>query len=610
MSRTAVIERVSDVAPVRAMAAGHRDLIWVSPDERVTEAMRRAGLACRWLGEGFSDQDASSVEEEAWRLARTWHSHPDVRPLVEYDGRNVGALTELYIGLHLVWVLKNLRYAQRHLDSHRPSEVLSFDTPAVPMRSFFPGPGEPMAAAAFGALGARLGSLGRSAPPAKAMKLYDWKSAARHPLGAMYRLFVRPSHARREAPVLFVSAPKHVEAVVAGLGLPAAYLDEGFRWAKLPFLRAHGIPYLSYPELRRAIPKEGRVRLVAYLRELPAPNTAIGRLADAGVFKAGAGDLTRLLRPRLEYFFGEWLPRTAEMIEAFRAFCARQRFKVAVVDEDTVTFRKALVGEARRAGIRTVQVPHGVNFSDFQYDLFPVSSDAVAVGGRDIGTYYEAKGVRARIRATGIPRYDKISTASSAGVRSRLNIEGKKLVVYWGTTLFPALETRRDRFAQRKAIEDAIDAVKGRPDCVMIVKKHPLDSDPEWTEGVIAAAGVSNVRVLSDETSESLLAVCDLSISFQSNVLIESLVLGKPSIILDYFPRSHNHVPVLAREGARLAAHDAASLRELVGRSLDRDPELMAVVDRVRAALVPDWVGPLDGRSGERVAELIRQEAV
>ncbi|GEM_PF-3551157 len=613
MKKAAVVERIEDAEAARRAATDDPALVWVSSDERTAEALRRGGVSCRWLRESFDEAAAARVETEAWRLARSWHAHPAVRPLVEYRGRNVGELAELYTGLHLTWILTTLVCARAFQEAESPAEILFFETPRPQVKGFFPAPGEPLCEDVFRFLGARTGRLQGGAPAASTEKpLSSWKSALRAPLFGAYRFLVRPFQVRCRADVLFVSAPKHVEAVIAHLDRGAAYLDEDFRWAKLPFLAKAGVPYYSYPELRSRIGAEGRERLEAFRRNFPGTEEALRRTVESGAFRSPEGDLSRLFEPRLRFFFDRWLPETAERVEAFESFLAGKRFAAVVVDEDTVTFRKTLVGEARRLGTKTVQIPHGVNFSDFQYDLFPVSSEAVALGGEGIRAYYNANGSRARVHLTGIPRYDRIrATQDPTALRRRFGTAGnRKLIVFWGTTLFPAIETRRNRFSQRRALVDTLTVLGGRSDCTLVVKRHPLDLEPEWTEDAVRASGIEGVRIApADVPAGDLLAAADLTLSFHSNALIESLVLGKPSIALDYFPLSRTRVPVFVEEGSALCARDAASLKTLVDRALSGEPSFLELVSRVGKRLEREWVGPLDGRSGARVAEAIGKEA-
>ena len=294
-----------------------------------------------------------------------------------------------------------------------------------------------------------------------------------------------------------------------------------------------------------------------------------------------------------------------------------------------------LVAACRRTGIKTFQVPHGVNFADFHYDLFPVSSEFVLAGGPGISNFYNDNGVpRERLKEVGIPRYDellfKCSTDQRVQFRKDEKIDENEFVMLFALAVPAEFNLHQpDEYDEEVSglgrqpeshrffpLRDFV-GFAGREEMRTIFKFHPLD--PHWTNTrkfierqahtSLFKNSLQNALYFRQEKEAAVLvSASDLVISFFSNIAIEALAFGKPTILLDCFRFSETKIPFFKTEqGSYWVASSEEEFRKKFFdfRKNGADPK------RLKEAsdwFKQDWVGPLDGRSGERAAKAICRE--
>lgn len=606
MKTVVFVETSQDLAPVAALASEDPSLMFVAANEDLQSSAEKSGLPCAWLGTYRPQGAVDRLEAEAWRIARTWHKDPQIAPDLAYEGFNTGELVELYVGNVLVWLFKNLAGVQGLLRAEAPSEIICFGQAPDRVGEFFPHAEERFAEVASRFFGTNVRMLpGPSAAAPRGTRFEIFKPTARGIAEGMYGFFRPAPTARRK--VLVCAAPQHVSTLIPALqgSAEVVYLDEEFRLAKLPSLMRNRVRYLSYPRLARALDGSARERIGRFARRLSERREAILRASESKRLLAFDGrDVTPLLRPRLEFFLETAAPQAAENLETFRALLEREKISAVVVDEDTVTFRKSLVRTAQASGAVAWQIPHGVSLGGFQYDLFPVSSDRLAVGGSAVKDFYVSRGVpEEKIEIAGIPRYDAL--ARSRPKRPSGVPRGKRLVTFASTTVLP-IEARWTTFRQKAAIEDFLSAYKHcAPDSALVVKLHALDVYPERTLDPLKASGVSGAKLLRRFDTFGLIAASDLAVSFQSNFAIEALAMGKPTIVLDYFEEAPGSFPFLRELCAPILADRAERICSLLTAWRANDAGFLQSIRRIQSRLKKEWTGELDGQAGRRVADAI-----
>lgn len=578
--------------------------------------LEREGIASRPLEAYWDRTHLPDAEEAAWRCARTWHQDAVVDAALRRGTEQPAELTELYLGNYLKWALIKALELRACLASEQPERIFVLER-ASGANGFFPGGEEPFAGKFLAASAHTFDRLCVQEPPVRRAGLLErLKGLARDVIGSIVRVRGTVSRDTRTC-VAIISAPQHVETVARALQGKARmlHLDEAFRLAKLPFVRRHGMAYASYPDLEKKFGPAVRTRVADYQAGLSAlSGKVLGRIADKKLLTVSGIDLLPLALDRVKWLLEHAAAEAVLYADVLGAWLDAEKVDAVVVDEDTVTFRKTLVREARRRGIATIQVPHGVSLAGYHYDLFPVSSARVAVGGPGIADFYRSLGTPPEaIRVTGVPRYDCWSGVSgvSAGaeLRKRYGIKSSdRMILFGSTALFP-LNLERRLTERQAGTLDLLRAATTFPDMVVAVRLHPLDPDPEATLQAVRGSGVRFLIAEQSVSAADWMRAADVTVSFVSNLAIESIALGRPTVILDYFDQYADHVPYFAGEGAWMKARNPTQILQLLNRFLGTAAETDGLMRHAREWLLREWVGPMDGRSGERVADAVLEAA-
>ncbi len=215
------------------------------------------------------------------------------------------------------------------------------------------------------------------------------------------------------------------------------------------------------------------------------------------------------------------------------------------------------------------------------------------------------------MRLTGVPRYDRLAAITGPGnreaVRGRLGLKPSDRVAFAALTTTHAADPRRKHREFVSSLRDMMGLFAGLPDWKLVVKPHPLDFDFDLERELGGQPVPAGCRVLRNAGAMEWFVASDAVLSHPSNTVLESLAAERPTLILDYFPMSHCHVPIWHGLIRDLRVHDAAGLRKAWADLLSE--KNLKVYRDARVWLEQNWIGPLDGRSGERVAAVIRAES-
>lgn len=308
-------------------------------------------------------------------------------------------------------------------------------------------------------------------------------------------------------------------------------------------------------------------------------------------------DLTSLLRDHLVQRLGRDLGVLAAMGTAFDRGLERARGLVAV--ESGTPLAKAAIRYARRCGVPVTVVQHGVLAGAASYRR--TEADRVAAWGpADAEWFRRALDPRVRVEPTGCPRYDGLAAGKPASARKFRSLPtGTRLAVFASQPFVPD-RASRSPWERSGAIRMALEAGRATPGLRVVVKWHPSEAPeqlPDAQDDVLARS-VRRARTLE------LLAGADVVLALSSTVALEAMFLRKPVVFLGPTDPTSPFQP--PEEGAGLRARDAEELAGHLGRLLS-DPVFRERVLRGQREFVRRHHGPLDGRSAERVANLLAQ---
>jgi len=321
--------------------------------------------------------------------------------------------------------------------------------------------------------------------------------------------------------------------------------------------------------------------------------------------------------------------RTRTMSAILERIAERAGLAAVVLGFDTIAAGRAAAATARRLGVPTVHVPHGVLARPrvpMRWQGAQVFADAVCAPGPYSHAGYVAQGVRPdAVRLTGSPRWDLYAALDAAArarcreaVAAALGLDpAAPLVVYGATwvergTAHSCAHQQAALAAYRQVLEGVRRLARRRVQ--LVVKLHP----GEWSRpsadgpsllagyhGVARRAGVERVVVTAGYKTE-LIAAADALVVLNSNLGIEGLLCGRPVVNVPLLPVEHDCL--FADEPAVVALRRLEEVGAALAAVLD-DAALRARLAAAAPAAVRRYAHEPDGRASERVAAVVAELA-
>jgi hypothetical protein len=381
-------------------------------------------------------------------------------------------------------------------------------------------------------------------------------------------------------------------------------VDRNFSSATLR-LEEEGIPFLAFEGYAdRATDK-------VYRSEQHRFREAWLRIADDSSFQRQLArrevELWPLLQPVLKRYFEALFPEMARIIAVTRSLVRAEQPDVAVVTDERPPFQRAFVMACSIEDVPTVGIQDSL-FPDLPYGS-PVSTDWLAVEGEIARDNLIKRGTPSdKILITGQPRFDFIVDLEDGGRRdltlAALGLDPHQKTVLVASQYAGIYFRATDKRRMFEAIYSSLAQVR---DIQVVVKLHPDDSDGSIEKDLAEAAGLSRCKVVEGGNIVDYLLASDLVIVFFSTVGHEAILLGKPLIQIPAGSGEGAIIP-FTEEGGALDGADLTSLPNLVQAALF-DARTREGLSRGREAYVRRHVHAVDGRSAERVAELVVRAA-
>lgn len=289
--------------------------------------------------------------------------------------------------------------------------------------------------------------------------------------------------------------------------------------------------------------------------------------------------------------------RTADAARAFTRIYDAFPTTVLVTASDTSFWGYCATVEARRRGIPSVTLQHGMMVGEAGY--VPVVSSLIAAWGEASARWLRERGVPPeKIVVTGAPRLDGIVSGTRCPrevLAAGLGVDPGRRWVVLATNPIPFERNAALLATARKGVIDW-----GEP-AILLVKLHPSEDPAPYRSAI---EGDPNVVVVPHGKVDlyDLLAAADAVLTFHSSVGLEAMAFDRPVVSLEAFGEE-NPLPY-ARTGAAAAARSteelARALREDVAdgvRTLERRS--------ARARYVRDNLLATDGKSSRRVRDLV-----
>ncbi|MBN2190388.1 MAG: CDP-glycerol glycerophosphotransferase family protein, partial [Candidatus Aureabacteria bacterium] len=255
-------------------------------------------------------------------------------------------------------------------------------------------------------------------------------------------------------------------------------------------------------------------------------------------------DLWRICGPDVSAFLKKELRDFAKMVSGLNKMIESVNPGLLINDEDTTPFNKALVECAKKKGIPSIQMNHGI----LGHHLLkvPINSDVIAVFGESSLKRLVGWGVeKGKIALTGAPCYSKISARTGKhDIKNKLCSEfglgqDTKLVMLASS---PFRTEERSDFIDtflipdniKKVILIAARALHYVKNAKLIIKLHPREQNEWFTHNLLRKHDLDkDVIILKNHNIFDLLHASDLILSYGTTVFLEALLVKKPVLIFD-----------------------------------------------------------------------------
>jgi CDP-glycerol glycerophosphotransferase (TagB/SpsB family) len=277
-----------------------------------------------------------------------------------------------------------------------------------------------------------------------------------------------------------------------------------------------------------------------------------------------------------------------------------QKPAAVVVWDDAVSFEKAAVLLAKKRGIPTVAIQHGLiiwggRVKNWVSGYLPIYADFFAVWGPKMKSFLVKKGADAKkIVVTGCPRFDKLvgrNTPDTDFLR-KIGCENKEIIFF--ASQRPIQEI--DSYGIAREI---IKAMPNFKDKQLIIKTHPLEEAGPYLK--MAKEMNSNAIIMTGHLYD-LLRACSVLITHSSTVGLEAMILKKPVI-------------VFAKRSGGFSLYDSTDAIFRVENSEELSNALESIFSRCNERKMQQRIGRFvydmayvqDGKATKRVTQLIKK---
>ncbi len=301
---------------------------------------------------------------------------------------------------------------------------------------------------------------------------------------------------------------------------------------------------------------------------------------------------------------------------------------------DVTAYNRLVVDTARKLGMRTMGIQHGITGEPNGHTIVHV--DTLATWGEEAETWYRAeaaeRGIQqtARFEVTGNPRFDSLaerigavgaprtphpapSTPHLAPRTSHLApgpsqlAPGSPFTICLCTAFFSDFSVSASEYENLAMIDAVLAWARDKPDVRVIHKMHPGE-EVEYYAAAARSLGWDPLKLttISEPILHDILQQSDVQVSVYSSTVLEAVALGTPSIVFDAIVQRN------------LVDNAPDRLRDVPGVRIAYEPgDLAAFLDEMKAQGPPDrealassaqlrrFLGTLDGRATERVAALV-----
>lgn len=614
------VERRSSAAAFIKRFEG-QDTLFASIDEYIISELQRAGCDCLWLPSLLNSEELKMIDEKAWTAASTsFTGHEKLQNLLSYRDIRIGSCGILQMNNCFVWALKIHFAIQKLLSTIRVENIYALkQRRKKKFTTLEPSCEDLLCQKSCQLQGRAVIGVDLSEQASAVDFKVRWVELAKSLLRSFAYFLNFPSrnfshNTSAKPPILLSGAPQQILELMPYLEsrYQIVYVDLDYRLAKAPLLHKRKIPYFSFRQtclftnFWRRLKNSGRR---ASMRKLAGQAKEL--LLNEKILNFQNQNFFLLLEDYFDYFLKEWLEERRDYCDFFIPLLKQNHIQSLVLDEDTLSFKKTLVLVAKKIGLSSMVICHNSTPTFLGHELAPLTADWMVVGGHYIRDNFSEIGIpKERIIVSGLPRYDQISLQktrySNQQIRDFLGITKNTPMVTLASSLHLShRNTTRSWWELRQALADTMTILRDYSEHTLVIKLHPLTDEYHCREldRLIKAERPERTLVIKDIDAPSLFNASAFVLTFFSSVITENLLLGKPTILLDYF--ENEKLNRFIKQDSLFVAADRQSLKRAMTALLESDETAIGEFENFKNKLMQDWASQQDGSSAARIAEFI-----
>lgn len=307
-----------------------------------------------------------------------------------------------------------------------------------------------------------------------------------------------------------------------------------------------------------------------------------------------------LLNDMFEGLIYEEFPEKIRYVDIVRKIFSAFKPKVIVVTDNSFEF--SLIAKSLSKTVVALQTGHVEEF----ISRGPVVADALTVDGNYWKDYLVKRGVNAnKIYVTGITQLDILENKNFSQENNQLSqfYKSKKRVIFADGHSQSGIGITSYEWIEQ--IRLVCNAMKNISDAHLIIKPHPYSKDPGIYKTIAEEMGLSIYTIVKNIDMLSLLCSCDLLIANYSKACCDAIMMDKDVISLYYSSTYHyNDVWDFEKFNPVIAIDKTSELESYIRKVLF-DPQIKSMLKKNREVYIREHVYKIDGKSSERVKEVI-----
>ncbi|MCX6709857.1 MAG: UDP-N-acetylglucosamine 2-epimerase, partial [Candidatus Woesearchaeota archaeon] len=309
-------------------------------------------------------------------------------------------------------------------------------------------------------------------------------------------------------------------------------------------------------------------------------------------------DISRSIIGLFEFLFLSRFTELIFYIEVSERAIKERKPSLIVLFDCWNYFSKTVISAARKNGIKTLFVQHGV-ISDIP--LFSKTNvDAMAIYGEETRDILVRHGnSQNKIHITGSLQLDylKARRRNSYAALEKIGINRKKKVIVFFSQPLPENE-------MIPAFHSLFEAAKSMPEVQLVIKLHPAES-PALAERIMHETG-SNAIIVKNVGLAEILGISSAAITISSTTFLDALASDKPLIVLNL--AGEDTLPCV-NDGAAIGVYKKENILPSI-RKILYDKKTIKNLSLKRKSAVKKYAYRIDGMASKRIAELAENLAL